>query len=102
MEKSLSGRLGDTVLEINDEKGKRKKWNPPKFKVNQKDLADMPEDTEVTQSIIPTDEQTYFLSFMPETEKEIPAAQDKTTNRLLPLVPSTLDEDDDMVHVMTT
>jgi hypothetical protein len=96
MEKSLTGRLGGAVLEINDEKGKRKKWNPPKFKVNQKDLADMPEDTEVTQSIISPDEQTYFLSFMPETEKDIPAVQDKTANCLLPVIPSTLDEDDDM------
>ena len=97
IENSLSGRIGGTVPEINDEKGKRKKWNPPKFKVNQKDLADMPEDTEVTQSIISPDEQTYFLSFMPQIEKELPAAQDKSTDGVLPLVPSAIDEDDDMV-----
>jgi len=92
------GTQEEVRSDINDEKSKRKKWEPPKFKVSQKDLADLPEDSEVTQSIISSDEQNYFLSFLPQTEKsDISMEPNKTTDRLLSAGPSTLDEDTDLV-----
>ena len=97
MEKDLSVRLGTSASNLHEDKAKRKKWNPPKFKVNAKDLDDMPNDPEVIQSMIPSDEQSYFLSFLPQTEKVISIEDDKTTDRLLPVGPSSLDEDEDMI-----
>ena len=80
------------------EKSKRKKWDPPKFKVSQKDLADLPEDSEVTQSIISSNEQNYYLSFLPQTEKnDISIEPSKTADRLLSAGPSSLDEDPDLL-----
>lgn len=95
MRKSTAGRLGESTL--HEDKAKRKKWTPPKFKISSKDVADLPEDGEITRSIISSDEQAYYLSFMPQTEKEI-SIDRNTTDRLLPVDASCgLDDDDDLI-----
>ena len=95
MRKSTAARLGEPAL--NEDKAKRKKWTPPKFKISSKDVADLPEDGEITRSIISSDEQAYYLSFMPQTEKEI-SIDRNTTDRLLPVDASCgLDDDDDLI-----
>ena len=72
----------------------------PKIKVHPKDL---PEDLEVLENTIGSDEQNYFLSFLPQTEKEgisIEVDVDKSTahTELLPPVEaSDLDDDEDLV-----
>ena len=43
--KSTSARLGESTL--HEDKAKRKKWTPPKFKISSKDVADLPEDQEI-------------------------------------------------------
>ena len=90
--------------ELNDEKAKGSSTvsgknvahiKAPKIKVNPKDL---PEDPEITSNTIGTEEQNYFLSFLPQTEKEcVSMEEDKTTDQLLPVVPSDLDDDEDLV-----
>ena len=93
--KSTAARLGESTL--HEDKAKRKKWTPPKFKISSKDVADLPEDGEITRSIISSDEQAYYLSFMPQTEKEI-SIDRNTTDRLLPVDASCgLDDDDDLI-----
>ena len=95
MRKSTAARLGEPAL--HEDKAKRKKWTPPKFKISSKDVADLPEDGEITRSIISSDEQAYYLSFMPQTEKEI-SIDRNTTDRLLPVDASCgLDDDDDLI-----
>ena len=62
-------------------------------------MADLPEDSEVNESIISSDEQNYFLSFLPPTQKnEISMESSKTADRLLSAGPSSLDEDPDLVN----
>ena len=95
-EKNMPGRLLQIPI-IDEDKGKRKKWLPPKFKVNPKDLNEIPDDPEVTESIIGSEEQDYYLSFLPQTEKEISVEDNKTTDRLLPVGPSSLDEEEDLI-----
>ena len=57
-------------------------------------MADLPEDSEVTQSIISSEEQNYFLNFLPSTEKnEMSIETNTTSDRLLSAGPSSLDED---------